>query len=91
MKKKFWSKNIAIRIAHYYNIKLNYDHWIIIYYFRFFYFKYGNLPNVRNLLNFLNKNYDKKYDSIYIYKLFPKGIIRQVSEIACLPNNVQCF
>ncbi len=91
MKNFFWSKNIAIKIAYNYGIKLNYHHWIIIYYYRFFYFKHRNLPNIRNLLNFLNKKYKKKYDSIYLYRLFPKGVIKQVSDIACLPKKVQCF
>ncbi len=91
MKIKFWNKNIAIKLALNEGIYLEYIHWVIIYYFRFFYFKYNSLPNIRNLINFLNIKYNKKYDSIFLYKLFPKGIMRQVSKISCLPENVQCF
>ncbi len=91
MKIKFWSKNIAIKLALKEGIHLKYIHWVIIYYFRLFYFKYNSLPNIRNLLNFLNIKYNKQYNSIFLYKLFPKGVIKQVSKISNLPKNVQCF
>ncbi len=87
---KFWNKKIAMKLAFKEGIKLSYIHWKIIYYFRFFYFEYGNIPNIRSLLNYLNK-YNNKYDSILLYNLFPKGLIKQVSKIACLPLSVQCF
>lgn len=91
MKIKFWSKNIAINLAYKININLRYIHWVIIYFYRSFYFKYNILPSIRNLLIFLNKKYSTKYNSIYLYKLFPKGLIKQVCFISCLPNNIQCF
>ncbi len=94
MKRKFWNKSIAISIASKYGIKLNYIHWKIIYYFRFFYFKNGNIPNIRNLIIFLNKNVyfnNYKFDSLFLYKLFPGGLIKQVTSIACIPSFVQCF
>ncbi len=95
MKIKFWSKDIAISLAYKFNIKLKYIHWIIIYYYRFFYFKYKILPSVRKLLIFLNEKFknkfNKKIDSFFLYKLFPKGLIKQVCIISCLPNKTQCF
>ncbi len=91
MKIKFWSKNIAINLALKLGINLKYIHWIIIYYYRFFYFKHKILPSIRNLLIYLNKKYNKKYNSIYLYTLFPKGVIKQVCQISYLPEKIQCF
>ncbi len=90
MKKKIWDKKIAIKLALKENIILNNIHWKIIFYVRNFYFKNKVFPNTRNILFFLNKkkNY---FDSIFLFKLFPKGIIKQCSKIACLPDYVSCF
>ncbi len=80
-----------MKLAYKEGIHLKNIHWIIIYYYRLFYFKNKSLPNIRNLLNYLNFKYNKKYDSIFLYNLFPKGVIKQISKISCLPKNVQCF
>ncbi len=90
MKKYIWNKKIAIKLALNENIILNNFHWKIIYYVRNFYFKNKLLPNIRNILCFLNKK-KVNFDSIFLFKLFPKGIIKQCSKIACLPENVSCF
>ncbi len=91
MKFKNWNRNIAINIAFKENIILNIYYWRIIFYFRFYYLKNKIIPNTRNLLNFLNKRYNYKYNSLYLFKLFPKGVIKQITKISCLPNNMQCF
>ncbi len=86
-----WNRNIALSIAKSEGINLNISHWRIIFYIRFFYFKYKIIPNIRNLLNYLNNKFNKKYDGIYLFKLFPKGFNRQIIKITCLPENIQCF
>ncbi len=91
MKYIFWNKEIGINIAYKEGIKLNIIHWRIIYYIRLFYFKYDIFPSIRNIISFLNKKYKINCDSIFLFKLFPKGIIKQSSKIACIPNYVQCF
>ncbi len=91
MRLKKWNRSIAINIALKENIVLNIYYWRIIFYFRFFYIKNYNIPNVRNLLNFLNKKYNNNYNSLYLYKLFPKGFMKQIIKITCLPSNVRCF
>ncbi len=91
MKLKKWNRNIAINIALKEGIILNIYYWRIIFYYRLFFFKNNIIPNIRNLLNFLNKKYKCNYDSFYLFKLFPKGFIKQITKITCLPDNVQCF
>ncbi len=86
-----WNENLAIEIANKNGIKLKKIHWKIIYFFRSFYFKNKYLPNIRIVLMFLNKD-NIKYNSIYLFKLFPKGFLKQISDICCLSNKlVICF
>lgn len=91
MELKKWNRNIAINIAFKYGIILNIYYWRIIFYYRFFYIKNKIIPNIRNLLNFLNKKYNCNYDSFYLLKLFPNGFIKQIVKITCLPGNIRCF
>ncbi len=91
MKKKKWDRNLAIYIAKRQGISLNIYHWRIIFYYRSFYFKYNILPNTRNLLNYLNNKFKTNCDSIFLFKLFPKGFNKQIIKITCLPDNIQCF
>ncbi len=91
MKLKKWNRNIAINIALKENIILDIYYWRIIFYYRFFYIKNNFIPKIRNLLFFLNKKYNSNYDSLYLYKLFPKGFIKQIINITCLPSSIRCF
>ncbi len=89
--KVFWDKNLAIKIANKKGIILSKIHWKIIYFYRNFYFKNKLLPNIKILLFYLNKN-KNKYNSIYLFKLFPKGLIKQILDICGLSNKiVSCF
>ncbi len=91
--KYFWNKEIAINIAKKYDIKLKKIHWKIIYYFRSFYFKNKILPNIRLILIYLNKNNNnKKYNSIYLFKLFSINLLKTISDISGLKNKlIVCF
>ncbi len=86
-----WSKKLAIKIAYNEGIIMNNSHWKIIYYFRFYYFKKKSIPSVISLMNFLNKKSNNKYNSVYLFKLFPKGLIKQVTKISCLSKYISCF
>ncbi|QJC37148.1 TusE/DsrC/DsvC family sulfur relay protein [Enterobacteriaceae endosymbiont of Donacia thalassina] len=93
-KKKYnlWNKKIAIKIAYSENIILTEKHWKVIYTLRFLYLEYNVYPNLRILINTLKKRYYNIYwDSIILFNLFPKGTIKQASNIAGLPKNNICL
>ncbi len=91
MSTKCWNRNIASKLAKKQGLILDKIHWKIIYFYRNFYFKNGLLPNSKLLLQYLNKkNY--KYDSFFLFNLFPKGLNNQVSKICCLSKEIViCF
>ncbi len=87
----FWSKSLAESIAVKENVLMTNIHWVIVYYFRSYYFKYSSIPSTINLLVYLNIKYNKKYDSIFLFKLFPEGVFNQVLKISCLSSFIRCF
>ncbi len=88
----FWDKSLALNIAKKESINMSVVHWVIIYYFRSYYFRFKNIPKTRNVLTYLNFKYvKKKYDSLVLFKLFPKGFVGQVLKISCLSSFVRCF
>ncbi len=92
MKKILWSKGLANKIAKIENIKMTKMHWVIIYYFREFYYLNKSTPNIRNLLTFLNKKFKNKViNSIFLFNLFPNGVMNQILKISCVPDFVRCF
>lgn len=91
-KSKKWNKEIALFLAKEEKIKMTHDHWLIILFLRDFYFKFKIYPSMK----FLVKNIAKiigieKANSIYLFKLFPKGPLSQASKIAGLPKNNKCL
>lgn len=79
-------------IANSYNIHMTYFHWKIIYYCRNYFFQYYIIPNLRNIITYLNTVIKKKiFNSIDIYLLFSKKIFFMISKISCLPKQVECF
>ncbi|WP_168894529.1 TusE/DsrC/DsvC family sulfur relay protein [Enterobacteriaceae endosymbiont of Donacia versicolorea] len=93
-KKEFylWNENFALKIAYKENIILTSNHWKVIYTLRFLYIKFNTTPNLRILINVLKKRYENiNWDSIFLFNLFPKGSIRQASNIAGLPQKNICL
>ncbi|QJC38373.1 TusE/DsrC/DsvC family sulfur relay protein [Enterobacteriaceae endosymbiont of Donacia fulgens] len=91
-KNNLWNKKIAIKIASSEKIILTINHWKVIYTLRFLYFKYKINPNLRILINILKKKHgDIYWDSIVLFQLFPKGILKQALKIAGLPKNNVCL
>ncbi|QJC33515.1 TusE/DsrC/DsvC family sulfur relay protein [Enterobacteriaceae endosymbiont of Donacia provostii] len=87
-----WNIKLAIKIANLEKIKLNSNHWKVIYTLRNLYFKYKIHPNLRILINKLKKQYkDEIWDSVSLFNLFPNGVIKQASKIAGIPNNNICL
>ncbi len=90
--KFFWNKDLANIIAKKEGLLMSNIHWLVIIYFRCYFFKNKSLPNNRILLSYLNKTFMlKKFNSIDLYKLFPKGLFKQVCLIGNLPKNINCF
>ncbi|QJC35923.1 TusE/DsrC/DsvC family sulfur relay protein [Enterobacteriaceae endosymbiont of Donacia cincticornis] len=87
-----WDINIAINVANLEKIKLNDNHWKVIYMLRYLYFKYKIHPNMRILINQLKKKHKNiKWSSIILFNLFPNGVIKQASKIAGIPQNNICL
>ncbi|QFQ32273.1 TusE/DsrC/DsvC family sulfur relay protein [Buchnera aphidicola] len=86
-----WNIYLAEEIAKKEKIKLTDNHWEIIYFIRKFYFQYNITPSMRMLIHGVKKESDKKINSIYLFKLFPKGPAKQASKIAGIPKPSKCL
>ncbi|QCI17848.1 TusE/DsrC/DsvC family sulfur relay protein [Buchnera aphidicola (Acyrthosiphon lactucae)] len=91
-KTKDWNIILAVEIAKKENIKLNSDHWIVIMFVRKFYFQFNITPSMRMLIKSIKNEIGiSKSNSIYLFKLFPKGPAKQASKIAGIPKPVKCL
>ncbi|UAJ64799.1 TusE/DsrC/DsvC family sulfur relay protein [Candidatus Schneideria nysicola] len=87
-----WNESIAIEFAKIENIHLTTEHWEIIYHLRDFYINFNFSPSNRILIKSIKKKYgEEKGNNRYLFKLFPKGIIKQAIKIAGLPKPIHCF
>nr|WP_320415063.1 TusE/DsrC/DsvC family sulfur relay protein [Candidatus Purcelliella pentastirinorum] len=87
-----WDKKIAHEIAKKENILLNEDHWKIIYFIREFYSVYKILPKTRIIVKSISFKLNTTVkNSVYLFMLYPKGIITQASKIAGIPKSIHCF
>ncbi|CAL4043532.1 Sulfurtransferase TusE [Buchnera aphidicola (Tetraneura ulmi)] len=88
----YWNKIIAIEIAKKESINLTINHWEIILFIRNFYLKFKITPSMKMLSKSLKLKFgNKKSNSIYLYKLFPKGAANQASKIAGIPKPNHCL
>ncbi|MFT5879391.1 MAG: tRNA 2-thiouridine synthesizing protein E [Moritella sp.] len=89
---KDWSEALAPLIAEQENITLTPAHWEVIYFVRNFYLEYNTSPAIRALVKAMAKKLgEDKGNSIYLYKLFPKGPAKQATKIAGLPKPAKCL
>ncbi|WP_029772645.1 TusE/DsrC/DsvC family sulfur relay protein, partial [Pseudoalteromonas sp. TB51] len=73
-----WTKELAPIIAEQENIILSEQHWEVINFVRNFYLEYNTSPAIRMLVKAMAKALgEDKGNSIYLYKLFPKGPAKQ--------------
>lgn len=87
-----WSEELAPVIAANENIELTSDHWEVVHYVRRFYEAYNTSPSIRPLVKYLAKELGAdKGNSLYLYKLFPKGPAKQATKIAGLPKPKRCI
>ncbi|WWP02753.1 MAG: TusE/DsrC/DsvC family sulfur relay protein [Candidatus Dasytiphilus stammeri] len=87
-----WNELLAEEIAREEVISLSKEHWEIIYLVRKFYLDFNSVPTVRMLVKIIRHKYgEKKGNSRYLFRLFPKGPAEQVAKIAGLPKPVKCL
>jgi tRNA 2-thiouridine synthesizing protein E len=73
-----WSKELA--------------HWEVVMFVREFYLEFNTSPAIRMLVKAMAKKLgEDKGNSIYLYKLFPKGPAKQATKIAGLPKPARCI
>ncbi|CAL4326522.1 TusE/DsrC/DsvC family sulfur relay protein [Buchnera aphidicola] len=91
-KTKDWNIILAKEIAMKENINLNSDHWKVIIFVRKFYLQFNITPSMRLLIKSIKEELgESKSNSIYLFKLFPKGPAQQASKIAGIPKPVKCL
>ncbi|RXF02302.1 TusE/DsrC/DsvC family sulfur relay protein [Pseudoalteromonas sp. PS5] len=87
-----WTKDLAPLLAAEENIELSDAHWEVIEFVRNFYLEYNTSPAIRMLVKAMAKALgEDKGNSIYLYKLFPKGPAKQATKIAGLPKPAKCI
>lgn len=87
-----WTKDLAPLLAAEENIELSEAHWEVIEFVRNFYLEYNTSPAIRMLVKAMAKALgEEKGNSIYLYKLFPKGPAKQATKIAGLPKPAKCI
>lgn len=87
-----WNIKIAEEIAKKENIHLSSDHWRIIIFIRDFYLKFNMTPSMRILIKSIQKQINcTNINSVYLFKLFPKGPAKQASKIAGIPKPSTCL
>lgn len=87
-----WSEVLAPIIAEQESIELTPAHWEVVLFVRNFYLEYNTSPAIRALVKAMAKKLgEDKGNSIYLYKLFPKGPAKQATKIAGLPKPAKCL
>jgi tRNA 2-thiouridine synthesizing protein E len=87
-----WSTELAEHIAQLENISMTDNHWEVVNFVRNFYKEYKTSPAIRMLVKAMAIELGAdKGNSIYLYKLFPKGPAKQATRIAGLPKPAKCI
>ncbi len=87
-----WCEDLAPIIAEQENITLSEQHWEVVHFVRDFYIEYNTSPAIRMLVKAMaQKLGEEKGNSMYLYKLFPKGPAKQATKIAGLPKPARCI
>jgi len=87
-----WSEELAPLLAEQESINLSPAHWEVVHFVRNFYLEYNTSPAIRALVKAMAKKLGAdKGNSIYLYKLFPKGPAKQATKIAGLPKPAKCL
>lgn len=87
-----WNEALALHIAELENITMTDNHWEVVNFVRDFYTEFKTSPAIRMLVKAMAKQLGAdKGNSIYLYKLFPKGPAKQATRIAGLPKPAKCI
>jgi tRNA 2-thiouridine synthesizing protein E len=87
-----WNEEVAVTIANEEGIKLNDDHWEVIWLLREFYAEYELSPANRILVKAVKEELgESKGNSIYLMQLFPGSPAKLASKIAGLPKPLNCL
>ncbi|PIP78696.1 MAG: sulfurtransferase TusE [Gammaproteobacteria bacterium CG22_combo_CG10-13_8_21_14_all_40_8] len=95
-----WTPEIAIEIARVEQLELSNSHWEVIYAVREFHQKFNTSPPIRALIKFIqtqattnspDQSIERPIDSLYLAKLFPKGVAKQSNKLAGLPKPARCI
>ncbi|MDN7135199.1 TusE/DsrC/DsvC family sulfur relay protein [Pseudidiomarina terrestris] len=87
-----WSPDLAMYIAELEGIELTDAHWEVVTFVRDFYQEFDTSPAMRVLVKAIGQRLGKdKANSIYLYRLFPKGPAKQATRIAGLPKPAKCI
>jgi tRNA 2-thiouridine synthesizing protein E len=87
-----WTPELAPIIAEQEGITLSDAHWEVVNFVRDFYEEYNTSPAIRMLVKAMAKALgEDKGNSMYLYKLFPKGPAKQATKIAGLPKPARCI
>lgn len=87
-----WNEELALVLAKEENIELTPPHWEVVHFVRQFYLEYETSPAIRMLVKAMAKALgEDKGNSMYLYKLFPKGPAKQATKIAGLPKPAKCI
>lgn len=75
-----WSEAMAEVIAAQEGITLSVEHWEVVRFVRDFYLEFNTSPAIRMLVKAMaNKFGEEKGNSRYLYRLFPKGPVADLS------------
>lgn len=87
-----WSPQLAEHIASLEGITLTAAHWEVVNFVRDFYQTYDTSPAMRVLVKAIGQSLGAdKANSMYLYRLFPKGPAKQATRIAGLPKPAKCI
>lgn len=87
-----WNEHIALHIATLEQVQMSDNHWEVVHFVRDFYQEYQTSPAIRLLVKAMKKQLgEEKGNSMYLYKLFPKGPAKQATRIAGLPKPAKCI
>ncbi|MGY0159498.1 sulfurtransferase TusE [Edwardsiella tarda] len=87
-----WSEALAELLAQQEGITLSEAHWEVVRFVREFYQTFNTSPAIRMLVKAMTQKYgEEKGNSLYLYRLFPKGPAKQATKIAGLPKPVKCI
>ncbi|RUO81253.1 sulfurtransferase TusE [Idiomarina tyrosinivorans] len=87
-----WSEELAYHFAELEGIEMTPAHWEVVMFVQDFYREYDTSPAMRVLVKAVKESLgEDKGNSMYLYKLFPKGPAKQATRIAGLPKPAKCI